>query len=146
MQDFVEAAKRAAASAADRASWELSRRQRALSRQHEIDLARRERGTLVDQILHLVLQLDAGGKLTDSSLHALCARLRTLDAEIATGERDVRQINNEPYTPSSGSSVPRPAPSLRAPAAQSGEYPCPTCGQPAKQSAAFCSSCGTRLR
>ena len=145
MQDFVEAAKRAAASAADRASWELSRHQRAMSRQHEVDLARRERGTLVDQIVHLVLQLDGAGKLTDTSLHALCVRLRTLDTEIASGEREVRQINNQPYTPGAAPGQQQAAPTSRAPAPLPGEYPCPTCGQTVKQSAAFCSSCGTRL-
>jgi hypothetical protein len=145
MQDFVEAAKRAAASAADRASWELSRRQRAAARQHDIDLARRERGTLVDQIVHVVLQLDANGKLTDQSLHALCTRLRTLDADVIAGEREIHQINAQQYTPGAGA-TPQPGQPARAPSALPGEHPCPTCGQPVKGMAAFCSSCGTRLR
>ena len=143
MQDFVEAAKRAAASAADRATWELNRRQRALARQRDIDLAQRERGTLIDQVIHLVLQLDANGKLTDQSLHALCSRLRTLDGEIAAGQQEVRRINTQQYTPGAAASPSQPA---RALASLPGEYPCPTCGKPVKDSAAFCSTCGTRLR
>jgi hypothetical protein len=143
MQDFVEAAKRAAASAADRASWELNRRQRAYARQRDIDLARRERGTLVDQIVHVVLQLDANGKLTDQSLHALCSRLRTLDGEIASAQQEVRQINTQQYAPGAVASS---APPARALSTLPGEYPCPTCGKPVRDSSAFCASCGTRLR
>jgi hypothetical protein len=146
MQDIVEAAKRAAASAADRASWEINRRQRATARQHDIELARRERSTLMDQILHLVVQLDAQGKLTDPSLHALCSRLRALDGDIASGEREVRQINAQQYAPGSMLNGPGPSSASRARATLPGEHPCPTCGQLVKDSAAFCSSCGTRLR
>lgn len=149
MQDFVEAAKRAAASAADRATWEVNRRQRAYARQREVDLARRERGTLIEQVAHVVLELDAQGKLSDQSLHNLCARLRSLDVEIAAGQDDVHRINAQAYTPGAAggpTSAPTPPRPARAPAALPGEHPCPTCGKPVKDSAAFCSSCGTRLR
>jgi hypothetical protein len=146
MQDFVEAAKRAAASAADRATWEMNRRQRAYTRQREVDLARRERGTLVEQVAHLVLQLDANGKLNEPSLHALCERLRTLESEIATGADEVRHINQQAYAPGAAASPLQSARPARVPAARPGEYPCPTCGKPVKDAAAFCSSCGTRLR
>lgn len=144
MQDFVEAAKRAAASAADRATWEVNRRQRAYARQHDIDLARRERGTLVEQMAHLVLELDANGRLADQSLHALCTRLRTLDGEIASGADEVHRINAQSYVPGAAASTSQPARAGRA-AALPGEHPCPTCGKPVRDGSAFCPSCGTRL-
>jgi hypothetical protein len=145
MQDFLEAAKRAATAAAERAAWEVTRRQRAITRQHEIDLAQRERGTLVEQIAHIALDLETSGQLTYEPLRALCRRLQALDQEVAAGAADVKKINAETFTPGATGGAAGPAHKpIAAPAVR--EYPCPTCGRPVRDGAAFCAACGTRLR
>ncbi len=144
MQDFVEAAKRAAATAAERAAWEANRLRRINDRQHDLQLAQRERMTLLEQLAGVVLDLDRRGQLTQEPLQALARRLRVLDQEISTGSAEVQTIRSESFKP--GGSANHPAASARRPLPAGGERPCPTCGQPVRDTAAYCSACGTRLR
>lgn len=146
MQDFVEAAKRAAANAAERAAWEANRLRRINARQHDVELAQRERGALLEQMAGISLDLDRRGQLTQEPLRALVQRLRSLDQEIASAASEVQAMRGETFKPGAPSA---PAPAVRpSPAAQAaaGEHPCPTCGEPVRNSANFCSACGTRLR
>jgi hypothetical protein len=106
MQEFLEAAKRTAGAAVDRATWEANRMRRASARQHEVDLAQRERSTLLEQIGDMVLDLEGRGQLTDNSLVALCKRLRALNGEIADGQAEVQSIRAETYKPGAGATGP----------------------------------------
>lgn len=152
MQDIIENAKRAANTAIERAAWEADRLRRISARQREMDLAQRERGTLLEQLAQLVLDLDAHGQLSPASLAALAQRLRTLDREVGQGQSDLQAIRNETFTPGSvaitvtrrdaGSSV---GSSMHTPAAGA-DVVCPQCGQRSRAGAAFCASCGTKLR
>lgn len=138
MQDILDNAKRAANSAIERAAWEADKMRRIAARQHEVDLAQRERTTLLEQIASLALDLESRGQLAPTSLSALAQRLRTLDGELRNGQSDVQAIRNETYTPGSiAISVQRRG---------QGAVNCPSCGRPSRGSAAFCSSCGARLR
>ena len=146
MQDFVEAAKRAAANAAERAAWEANRLRRINARQHDVELAQRERGALLEQMAGITLDLDRRGQLTQEPLRALAQRLRTLDQEIASAASEVQAMRGETFKPGvSPAPAPaaRPSPRVRTAA---GEHPCPTCGEPVRDSANFCSACGTRMR
>lgn len=143
MQDFVDAAKRAASQAAERAAWEANRLRRISARQRETDLAQRERATLLEQMARVVLDLERQGQLTQEPLLALCRRLRTLDSEITAGTSEVQTMRAESFKP--GSSPAYGGPPARSAASGSKEYPCPTCGKPVRDTAAYCSVCGTRL-
>ena len=157
MQDFIENAKRAANTAIERAAFEADKLRRSANRQHEVDLAQRERTTLLEQIATLVLDLDARGQLGSDGLRQVATRLRQLDTEIANGRGEAEAIRNEPYTPGSvqisitrsdataaGNAAP-PTPSVHVtPVAASA--PCPTCGKPVRVGAAFCANCGARMR
>ncbi len=144
MQDFVEAARRAATQAAERATWEANRLRRASARQHDVDLSQRERSALLEQMAGVVLDLERRGQLTQEPLLALSRRLRALDEEIAKGHAEVQTIRGETFKPGAGSASPvQPPVKVSSVAA---EHPCPTCGQPVRDTAAYCSSCGTRLR
>jgi uncharacterized coiled-coil protein SlyX len=153
MQDFVEAAKRAANQAADRLALEADRLRRVSARQREIDLARRERGTLLEQLATVVLDLESRGQITQEPLRALCSRLRALDQEIAAGNAEIQSLKAEGFklgfsiNPSSPASSPRSAsvPVLGAPSAAR-DITCPTCRQTVRGGASFCPTCGTRLR
>jgi DNA repair exonuclease SbcCD ATPase subunit len=144
VQDFVEAAKRAAATAAERASWEANRFRRVNARQHDVELAQRERAALLEQLAGVVLDLERRGQLTQDPLLNLARRLRVLDQEIASASAEVQSLRAEAFKPgAASSSVPWPgSPRPGAPR----EHPCPTCGQPVRDTAAYCSACGTRLR
>lgn len=144
MQDFVEAAKRAASNAAERATWEANRLRRVSARQHDVDLAQRERGALLEQLAGVALDLERRGQLTQEPLLALCTRLRALDHEIGAAAADVQAIRGETFKPGvTSTSGVQPA---RSPRSVAREHPCPTCGQPVRDTAAYCSACGTRLR
>ena len=152
MQDFVEAAKRAASNAADRLALEADRLRRVSARQREVDLARRERGTLLEQLATVVLDLDSKGQITQEPLRALCSRLRTLDQEIASGLAEIQSLKAEGFK--LGLSGSNAAPSQSPSAGQSAlsapgvgrDFTCPTCRQIVRGNANFCPSCGTRLR
>lgn len=152
MQDFVEAAKRAAMSAAERATWEANRLRRVSTRQHDLELSQRERGALLEQIASVSLDLERRGQLTQEPLLALLRRLRELNQEITGAEAEIQGIRGEVFRPgtSAGAAPSYSARAPRSPAGQAplgpGERPCPTCGQPVRDTAAFCSACGTRLR
>ena len=160
MQDFIENAKRAANTAIERAAFEADKLRRSANRQHEVDLAQRERTTLLEQIATLVLDLDARGQLSSDALRQVATRLRQLDAEIADGRGEAEAIRNEPYRPGSvqiaitrtdagaggGVSSPSPAAPSASAAPVAATMPCPTCGKPVRVGAAFCASCGARMR
>ena len=161
MQDFIENAKRAANMAIERAAFEADKLRRSANRQHEVDLAQRERTTLLEQIASLVLDLDARGQLGSDALRQIATRLRQVDAEIANGRSEAEAIRNEQYQPGSvqisitradasaggGASTPAPvAPARPTPLATPATMPCPTCGKPVRVGAAFCAGCGARMR
>jgi hypothetical protein len=149
MQDFVEAAKRAAMSAAERATWEANRMRRVNARQHDLELSQRERAALLEQLASVALDLERRGLLTQEPLLALVKRLRTLNQEITGAEAEIRGMRSETFRPGAGNGM-GPGAAARPPAAAgqlgAGMRPCPTCGQPTHDTAAFCSACGTRLR
>jgi hypothetical protein len=139
MQDIFENAKRVANTAVERAAWEADKLRRATARQREIELAQRERTTLVEQIASSLLDLDKRGQITQEPLKMLAQRLRTLDNEVTHGQDEVKAIRNETFQPGTISiSVTRQG--IEEAAA------CPTCGKPTRSNASFCSNCGARLR
>jgi hypothetical protein len=143
MQDFVEAAKRLATQATDRATWEANRMRRVNATQHEVELAQRERGALLEQLAGVALDLERRGQLTQEPLLGLVRRLKAVDQEITKGTAQVQTIRAETYQPGAGSPAPLHAPGQSL---TTREYPCPTCKQPVRDTAAFCSACGARLR
>lgn len=144
MQDFVDAAKRAASQAAERATWEANRLRRISARQRETDLAHRERLTLLEQMAGVMLDLERQGQLSQEALVALCRRLRTLDGEIAAGASEVQTMRAETFKP--GNPPANGSQPAQGGARRPREYPCPTCAKPVRDTAAYCSACGTRLR
>lgn len=139
MQDMFENAKRAAASAVERAAWEADKLRRSGLRQHDAELALRERTALLEQLATTVVDLDKRGQLNSEPLRSLAQRLRGLDTEIARASADIRAIRDEVFVPGSISiSVSRKGDRDTA--------PCSTCGQPVRRNAAFCSACGARQR
>jgi DNA repair exonuclease SbcCD ATPase subunit len=146
MEDFIESAKRAAGAAMERAAWETDKLRRVNDRQREIELLRRERMALVEQMVSTVRELERRGELTQPALKTVAERLRTLDDDIAGGQADVQKIRQESYTPGSVTvSVQRRDASTGAPDPVD-RRPCPTCGRPMRLSATYCSACGARLR
>lgn len=143
MQDFVEAAKRLATQATDRATWEANRMRRVSAAQHEVELAQRERSALLEQLAGVALDLERRGQLTQDPLVGLVRRLKAVDQEITKGTAQVQAIRTEAYQPGAG--APGPS-SLPGQSLTTREYPCPTCKQPVRDTAAFCSACGARLR
>jgi len=137
MQDMIESAKRAANTAIERAAWEADKMRRASARQRDVELAQRERATLLEQVASLVLELESKGQLAPASLVALAQRLRVLDDEIRKGQADAQRIRAEAFTPGSIS--------ISVQHKGRDEVPCPSCGRPARRSAAFCSACGARM-
>jgi hypothetical protein len=156
MQDFLQNAKRVANQATERATWEANRMRRVNARLHEVDLARRERAALLEQLAGVVLDLEHRGQLVQDPLLALARRLRAVDQEIATGGADAQAIRNETFQPGAGAGPSggparpaAPAPVLTPPAQPArapGQHACPNCGQPVSDGAAFCSACGARQR
>jgi uncharacterized coiled-coil protein SlyX len=139
MQDFLENAKRVANSAVERAAWEADRLRRVNARQHEIDLAERERATLLEQLGGTLLELDQRGELTQDPLRMIAQRLRTLDSDMSRGKADVAVMRGETFKPGTVSIT----------VTRQDATPmdiCPTCGKPVRAGAGFCPSCGARLR
>ncbi len=137
MQDMIENAKRMANTAVERAAWEADKLRRIGARQRDVDLARRERVALLEQLAGTVLDLERRGQLTQDPLKALASRLATLDGEIGQGDGDIRAIRTETFTPGSIS--------IGITHRAGKNEVCPTCGQRVRSSAAFCSACGARL-
>jgi hypothetical protein len=137
MQDMIESAKRAANTAIERAAWEADKMRRASARQRDVELAQRERATLLEQLASLALELEGRGQLAPAALVALAQRLRALDGEIRNGQADAQRIRAEAFTPGSIS--------INVQRKGRDEVPCPSCGRPVRRSAAFCSSCGARM-
>jgi hypothetical protein len=139
MQDMFEQAKRVASTAVERAAWEADKLRRSAARQHDVELAHRERAALLDQLAATALDLEQRGQL-QGPMQALAQRLRTLDGEISRGKAEADAIRTEPFTPGSISiNVSRTN--------TAGSYaPCPTCGTRVRTTATYCSSCGARLR
>jgi len=144
MEDLIESAKRAASGAVERAAWEADKLRRVGERQREMELLRRERLALVEQLVSTVRMLEQRGQLTQPELKTLGERLRTIDMDVAKGQIDIQNIRRETFTPGSVSiSVQRRDQSSGGPRDR---VPCPTCGRPTRRTAAFCSACGARLR
>jgi DNA repair exonuclease SbcCD ATPase subunit len=145
MEDLFESAKRAASNAVERAAWEADKLRRVSERQKELELVRRERAAMVEQLVATVRDLEARGQITQPQLKSLAERLATLERDLANGQSDIQAIKNETYTPGSVSiSVQRKGASQTS-SSGGATYPCPTCGRPVRSSAAFCSACGARL-
>src|SRR5215469_12046483 len=140
MQDIFENAKRVANTAVERAAWEADKLRRATARQREIELAQRERTTLIEQIASSLLDLDKRGQITQEPLKMLAQRLRTLDNEVNHGQDEVKAIRNETFQPGTVSIT------VTRQGIEEAQHACPTCGKPTRSNASFCSNCGARLR
>lgn len=136
MQDMFDNAKRAAGAMMGRATWEADRAQRVSAVQREIALLQRERGALLDQLAHAVVDLSRRGEVTHPALKAIGDRLAGLEDELKRAQSAIRTIQDEKYQQTS-------AP--YAVGASGPERACPTCGARMPASARFCSSCGARL-
>jgi hypothetical protein len=146
MEDLIESAKRAASTAVERAAWEADKIRRVGERQRELELLRRERGALVEQVLAAVRDLDRQGQLTQPALKTLAERLRTIESDLARGQGDIQAIRRETFTPGSVAiTVQRRNASPGGASSAPHRIPCPTCGRPTRTTAAFCSACGARL-
>jgi hypothetical protein len=147
MEDLFESAKRAASSAVERAAWEADKLRRVSERQREMELLRRERLALVEQLISTVRMLEQRGQLTQPELKTLAERLRTIDMDVAKGQSDIQAIRRETFTPGSVTiSVQRRDATSGVATGPRDRIPCPTCGRPTRRTAAFCSACGARLR
>jgi hypothetical protein len=149
MQDMFENAKRVASTAVERAAWEADRVRRTSARQREIDLLKRERSAVVEQLAGVLLDLERRGELTQAPLQAIAARLRTLTDDVNQGDTDITAIRNETFVPGTISiNVQRkddPNAVAPKPAVASSTIACPSCGRSVRRSAAFCPACGTKL-
>lgn len=147
MQDMFENAKRVASTAVERAAWEADKVRRTSARQREIDLLKRERSAVVEQLAGVLLDLERRGELTQSPLQAIAARLRSLTGDVNQGEADITAIRNETFVPGTISiNVQRKDdPNALPPTPVSSHTTCPSCGRSVRRSAAFCSACGTKL-
>jgi rubrerythrin len=144
MEDLFESAKRAASNAVERAAWEADKLRRVSDRQKELELVRRERSAMMEQLVATVRDLEARGQITQPQLKSLAERLAALERDLANGQSDIQAIKTETYTPGSVSiSVQRR--DATQPSTGGATFPCPTCGRPVRSSAAFCSACGARL-
>jgi rubrerythrin len=144
MEDLFESAKRAASNAVERAAWEADKLRRVSDRQKELELVRRERSAMMEQLVATVRDLEARGQITQPQLKSLAERLAALERDLANGQSDIQAIKTETYTPGSVSiSVQRR--DATQPSTSGATFPCPTCGRPVRSSAAFCSACGARL-
>ena len=141
MQDMFEQAKRVASNAVERAAWEADKLRRTAARQHEIELAQRERAAVLDQLATTVSDLEQRGQL-EGPLKALAQRLRAIDTEIVRGKAETEAIRTEPFAPGS-LSITRTGGNSASDASYA---PCPTCGHRVRTSATYCSNCGARLR
>lgn len=137
MQDLFENAKRVANSAVERAAWEADRLRRSTTRQHDIEVAQRERSALLDQLANVVLDLERRGQLTQPPLEALAQRLKALEDEVNRAQVDLLTIRKEAYP-----SAPTGA-GVHASIEET--EPCPTCHQLNRKTAAYCNNCGARL-
>ncbi|HEU4783800.1 MAG TPA: zinc-ribbon domain-containing protein [Ktedonobacterales bacterium] len=148
MQDMFENAKRVASTAVERAAWEADKVRRTSARQREIDLLKRERSAAVEQLAGVLLDLDRRGELTQGPLVAIAARLKALTDDVNRGETEITAIRNETFVPGTISiNVQRKDdPNALAPTTSSSYTTCPSCGRSVRRSAAFCSSCGAKLK
>jgi rubrerythrin len=144
MEDLFESAKRAASNAVERAAWEADKLRRVSERQKELELVRRERAAMMEQLVATVRDLEARGQITQPQLKSLAERLTALERDLANGQSDIQTIKNETYKPGSVSITVQRKDASQA-SSGAGTYPCPTCGRPVRSSAAFCSACGARL-
>jgi len=155
---MFESAKRAAGNMVGRAAWEADKSQRVNAQQHELDLLNRERQALLDQVAAVLVDLQRKGQVTQPSLKAVAERLTAMQDEMRRAQASIEAIRSEAYQPGAVSfgvqrntpdanSVPAPR-NISAPAAPTagGMVPCPRCGQMQNVNAAFCSTCGSRMR
>ncbi|HET8906591.1 MAG TPA: zinc ribbon domain-containing protein [Ktedonobacterales bacterium] len=150
MQDMFENAKRVASTAVERAAWEADKVRRASARQREIDLLKRERSAVIEQLAGVLLDLNRRGELTQAPLQAIASRLQALDGDISHGDSEITAIRNETFVPGTISiNVQRkddPNALTSTSSHSSGHLACPSCGRSVRRSAAFCSACGAKLK
>jgi hypothetical protein len=149
---MFENAKRVASTAVERAAWEADKVRRSGARQREIDLLKRERSAVVEQLAGVLLDLSRRGELTQGPLQAIAARLQSLDGDIGHGEAEVTAIRNETFVPGTISinvqrkddpnAMPSNAPAQNT---QNANSTCPSCGRAVRRSAAFCPACGAKV-
>lgn len=154
MQDMFENAKRVASTAVERAAWEADKVRRSSARQREIELMKRERAAMIEQLAGVLLDLERRGELTQRPLQTLATRLRELDSDINKGDADITAIRNETFVPGTITiNVQRkddpnatPPSGSRSPASSASATTCPSCGGSVRPGAAFCPACGTKLK
>ena len=152
MQDMFENAKRVASTAVERAAWEADKVRRASARQREIELLKRERATMIEQLAGVLLDLERRGELTQRPLQTIAARLRELDGDIGKGDAEISAIRNETFVPGTITiNVQRkndPNATSTSSNANASVSPatCPSCGGSVRPGAAFCPACGTKLK
>ena len=152
MQDMFENAKRVASTAVERAAWEADKVRRASARQREIELLKRERAAMIEQLAGVLLDLERRGELTQRPLQTIAARLRELDGDIGKGDAEISAIRNETFVPGTITiNVQRkndPNATSTSSNANASVSPatCPSCGGSVRPGAAFCPACGTKLK
>ena len=154
MQDMFENAKRVSSTAVERAAWEADKVRRSSARQREIELLKRERAAMIEQLAGVLLDLERRGELTQRPLQTIAGRLRELDTDISKGDADITTIRNETFVPGTitinvqrkddpNATPPGGSPS---PARSASPTTCPSCGGSVRPGATFCPTCGTKLK
>ncbi len=139
MQDFLDSAKRAAGTAFERAAWEADKMRRSTARQHDVELLQRERAALLEQLSSVVLDLEQRGQITQPPLRALAERMRVLTNDLNAAAAEIDAIRTETFAPGTISVA------VQRRGAGNDTTPCPTCHQPVRTGATFCSNCGARV-
>jgi zinc ribbon protein len=161
MQDMFENAKRVASTAVERAAWEADKVRRASAQQREIELLKRERSAMIEQLAGVLLDLERRGELTQRPLQTIAARLRELDADINKGDAEITAIRNETFVPGTitinvqrrddpNATPPSPARSSSSASSSASSRAsattCPSCGNAVRPGATFCPACGAKLK
>ena len=171
MADFVENAKNIVSAAVSRTSWQAQKQLRVRAKQGEVDQLMEQRQQLLDELAKVAMDLYQQGRLSDAQLSRLCASIQELDHDVQNRQAQLLDIKNEVYvanqfapgatanyTPPPVSPKPGPQPnptSTYTPPANaprpSNAQPkatqnCPNCGKPVRTNAAYCRSCGAKLR
>ena len=148
MQDMFENAKRVASTAVERAAWEADRVRRTSARQREIDLLKRERSAVVEQLAGVLLDLERRGELTQAHSRRLpraCGRSPTMSTRVTpTSPRFAMRHSCQARSASTCSAKMIPTRCHLSPPPRS-TIACPSCGRSVRRSAAFCPACGTKL-
>lgn len=114
---------------------EADRRRRVTHIKQQLQELRAREAQAINALSAQVLALHEAGSLSQPELVSLCRGVDEVRAQIKEQEAELEQ-----WQPSQ----PQPAPA-ETPKAAAGAR-CPTCGVPVVAGAAFCQSCGTRLK